>query len=304
MAAATPRATNARTFLALYGVALSQGLVGVLAKSIPAPATALVLGRCTVAAAVLALVCRATGRGPPRARRARAGAALAGLLLAGHWLALFVAYKRADVGPVLVAVFTFPVMTSLLEPALLGGRPGARQLGAALAVAAGVAGLQGLAPAEVAAANRAGVALALLSAACFALRNVLSRRLMEGGDALGLMAVQTAVAALALSPALVWLELGAVPARGYAGILVLGVLFTALPHTVVVWAMGRLSAATVGIVGTQQVLFGIVFAWALLGEPLHAGIGLGAAAVIGAVALESRAHWRAAAPPPPRSEGG
>lgn len=271
---------------------MGQGMVGVLAKTIPAPAAALVVGRCAVAAVALALVCRATGRRLPATPRARLGAVVAGLLLGGHWLTLFVAYKIADVGPVVIAVFTFPVMVSLIEPWFFGARPGARQLLAAALVVVGVWALQGLAPEAAAAEDLPGVALALVSAALFAVRNVLSRRLLVHGDALVLMGWQTAVAAIALAPALVGLEAGDFGRGAGVGILVLGLLFTALPHTVGVWAMGRLSAATVGIVGSQQVIFGIAFAWLLLGESLHAGVGAGAALVLLAVAAESRAHWR------------
>jgi len=75
-------------------------MIGVLAKTIPAPAAALVMGRCAVAALALWLVCRATGRRLPGTPRVRAGVVVAGLLLGGHWLTLFVAYKIAAVGPV------------------------------------------------------------------------------------------------------------------------------------------------------------------------------------------------------------
>lgn len=273
-------------------MAIGQGMIGVLAKGIPAPATALVAGRCAVAAVALALVCRLTGRGLPRTPRVRAGAVAAGLLLGGHWLALFLAYKIAAVGPVLIAVFTSPVMSSLLEPWFFGARPRAGQLGAGLLVVAGVWSLQGLTPEAAAEANLPGIALALVSAALFAVRNVLSRRLLVHGDALVLMGWQTGVAAVALAPTLLFLEAGDFGAGALPGILLLGLVFTALPHTVIIWAMGRLSAATVGIVGSQQVVFGIAFAWALLGEPLHAGVGVGAALVLLAVAAEGRAHWR------------
>jgi len=274
-------------------------MVGVLAKTIPAPAAALVVGRCAVAAVALALVCRVSGRSLPAAGPARLGSVVAGVLLGGHWLTLFMAYQIADVAPVLIAVFTFPVMVSLLEPWFFGERPGARQLLAAILVVAGVWALQGLAPGIAGPEDLRGIALALFSAALFAVRNVLSRRLLVHGDALVLMGWQTAVAAVALSPALLLLDPAAVAPAALPGILVLGLVFTALPHTVGVWAMGRLSAATVGIVGSQQVLFGIAFAWLLLGEPLHAGVGIGAALVLAAVAAESRAHWRR--PPAPSS---
>jgi len=284
--------SNALTFLALYGVAVGQGMIGVLAKVIPAPAAVLVVGRCAVAAAALHAVCRLTGRRLPATARARVGAVVAGLLLGGHWLTLFIAYQIAEIGPVVVAVFTFPVMVSLIEPWFFGARPGLRQVVSALGVALGVAVMQGLDPGPGGDGNGPGVALALLSAGFFAVRNVLSRRLLVHGDALVLMSWQTAAAAVALAPTLLLGDGFALGEGAWLGILVLGVVFTALPHTVGVWAMGRLSAATVGIVGSQQVIFGIAFAWLLVDEPLHAGVAVGAVLVMAAVTAESLAYWR------------
>jgi drug/metabolite transporter (DMT)-like permease len=312
LTATAPAVTTSTTgyLLLLCAVSWWQGMIGVLAKSIDVPAVPLVVGRCVVAALVLLTFARATGRGIGSGRRAIVGALVTGILLAAHWATLFMAYKLTDVALVVIGVFTFPVMAALSEPWFFGARPGWRQIAAACLVVLGVMVLR---PVEGAAGASAGLTLAIISAACFCARNIISRKMLlaadNGADSIALMGWQAAIAVVVLSPSLIdpalfdfgtatagasiihpdllvlgWWDLGMV--------VVLGLFFTAIPHTIGVTVMSRLSAATAGIVGSQQVISGILLAWLLLGEAVDWRVLLGASLVLGAVAWESLAKWR------------
>ena len=99
--------------------------------------------------------------------------------------------------------------------------------------------------------------------------------------------------ALLLTPSLVQLEAHWLAPEQLLLLLILGFGFTAIPHTLSVWALSRLSVATSGIVGSLQAVSAILLANWLLHEPLQLGVVLGAAAVIGAVVWESSAQLRA-----------
>ncbi|MDA3962389.1 MAG: DMT family transporter [Planctomycetota bacterium] len=280
---------------AMCGVAWWQGAIGVLAKGIAIPAVPLVFGRCFVAAIALGLIARLGRRSYVDSPRALFGAVVAGLLLAAHWVTLFHAYKIADVALVVTGVFTFPVMVALAEPWCFGYRPGLRQIGAACLVVAGIAIMRPVGP--DAAQQLTGLMWAVISAACFAARNILSRRLLTragkpSGDAIPLMAWQTAVVAVVLSPWLIDASLLQVGWGSVAMTVVLGLFFTALPHTIGTHIMARLSAATVGIVGSQQVISGIILAWLIRDETVTWPVVAGASLVLLAVCLESAAKWR------------
>jgi drug/metabolite transporter (DMT)-like permease len=73
-------------------------------------------------------------------------------------------------------------------------------------------------------------------------------------------------------------------------LLVLGAGFTAIPHTLGVWSMKKLTVATSGVVGSLQTVSTLVLAQSLVGESATVGVWTGALAVMLAVGIESWAH--------------
>ena len=282
---------SARHVAPVVLTAIWLGMIGVLAKWITWPPLAIVCARCGVSVSVLALLLVLRPRREPARTSLRAHwprLLVSGLLLGAHWGTLFWAYKLAPVGPVVVAVFTFPLMASILEPFWFGARPAPRQIWAALLGLAGIA-LISLQGSETGADGhaRVGVALGLVSALCFALRGIYSRKLVAETDAITIMAIQTGIVAILFLPALIWVPAVLFDTRELVLIAVLGVAFTALPHTVIVWALKRLSVAASGIIGSLQVLSGIALAVFFLGESPTISIWIGAFLVVAAVVWES-----------------
>lgn len=282
----------------LLFTALWQGMIGVLAKWILWPPFAIVCARCIVAAVLLASLSR-LGRSSlshehtPLARRSLAHLLVSGALLAGHWGALFWAYRIADVGPVVVAVFTFPLMSSLLEPLAYRQRPQIRQLLFALLGSIGVAVIAWN-PENASADSQTGlgIVLGLGSGLCFALRGLSSRHLMNKSNAITIMAVQAFVVALLLSPSLLTVPSSLLTRDQFLLVALLGVGFTAIPHTLLVWVLGKLSVTTSGIIGSLQVVSAIVFAQALLDEHVSWSVWVGAGLVLSAVTGESLSALR------------
>lgn len=279
---------------AVISGALWQGMIGVFVKWIPWPPFPLVCVRCAFASVALWCLVRFRNRPAGTSASSLRDKLLGGALLAGHWTTLFWGYRIAQVGPVLVAVFTYPVITSIAEPLVHGRRPSSRQFVTALIGASGVAAmvLPGSALNETS-TNTPGVLLGLVSAVLFAARNIHARSLLQKTDAVVLMAWQVTVVTALLCPSLVLLETHALTLRTIGLVAVLGVAFTALPHTLHVWALNGLSAAALGIIGSLQVLSGIVLAAWLVDEAPRPAVWLGAVCVIAAVALETLFTWRA-----------
>lgn len=242
-----------RVSLILMSLAgLSQGFIGPIVKLVDFAPLPLVVGRCIVAAVVLHVICILTGRRIQKADRTNT--IICGLLLAGHFATLFMAYKKTDVNLVLIALFTYPMITSLLEPVFFGGRPQRRQVISALVVTGGVACLR---PAPGGSGDMlAGIGLALASAVLFSIRNILSRKLVAKSDGLAIMGWQTTIAAIAFAPSCVGLKVTDVPLPVWLGILALGVFFTAIPHTLRILVKRHLTTATVDILAALQVVGG------------------------------------------------
>ena len=228
---------------------------------------------------------------------------LSGLFLAAHWAALFYGYRLSKVGPVIVAVFTFPVVASLVEPLLFGKRPNLRDFAWAVISVLGVGTIawQGL-TAQGETNLLVGVGFGLLASVFFAARGMTSRKLLSDSDPLFIMATQVSVVAIVFSPALLSIPPDVLGAREIGLVLFLGVGLTAIPHTVFVWAFQSLSVARSGVIASLEVVSGILFATVLLGERNPVTVWFGAAVVILAVIAQSRASLKPPSSPAPQSD--
>jgi len=85
---------------------------------------------------------------------------------------------------------------------------------------------------------------------------------------------------------------GGLGTREIALLLVLGVLCTALAHTLFIDALARVSAHTASIVAGLEPVYGIALAFLLLGEVPSARTLFGGALILGAALYATRAHAR------------
>lgn len=290
----TQPSSNSRYLIFVLVAATWQGMIGVWVKWIDFPPLAMVCLRCVFAALALWLIVpRGTSAlstllrgggatGPADRLKLFSG----GALMAGHWGTLFIAYRIADIAPVVIAVFTYPIMAALLEPLAKGARPQFRDVGSAVVACLGVA-FMGLRDLSESSQNGAGVALGLISGLCFALRGISTKELVARHDPILVMFVQVCVVALLLSPSLLFTPATAYSGRTMGQLVLVGVAFTALPHTVMVWSWKRLTVASSGVVGSVQVVSALVYAALLVGEHVPPVVWGGAALVMSAVIFES-----------------
>ncbi|HEX5314497.1 MAG TPA: DMT family transporter [Gammaproteobacteria bacterium] len=247
--------------VALHTAVALFGFAALFGQWIALPATAIVLGRTTTAAATLAIVARLRGQ---RIGRGDRRLAANGAILASHWVSFFAAVKIAGVPIALLGYAVFPVFVLLLE------RPhrssGIREWTTALLA---TAGLVALVP-ELSWANHAtrGLAWALVSAFTFAWLTVRNRALVATRSATGIALWQNLFAAVCLLPWVVAFDgRAALPAPIDIGLLlVLGTLCTGLSHTLFIASMRRVSAHTASVVAALEPVYGIVLAALLLGE--------------------------------------
>ena len=246
--------------VSLHLAVLLFGIAGLFGKWIALPAATIVLGRAGFAALALAawLVVRRQGLG-----RCEWRLAAAGVLLAVHWVAFFQAIQTTSVAVGLLGFASFPVFVLLLESVLLRRRASVPEWVCGAVVAAGLA----LLVPDFAFGNRVvhGLLWGLLSGFTFALLAVANRTLATKRSAAQIAFWQNACAALVLMPALSFTA--AVPERSaIAALLVLGVVCTALAHSLFIHSMRTLTAHTASVVASLEPVYGIALAALLLGE--------------------------------------
>ena len=274
--------------LALHAAVLLFGFAGLFGKWLDLPPVFIVLGRTVVAAAALAALRTLRGEA---ARRFDARLVAAGATLALHWVSFFAAIQVASVAIGLLGFASFPLFVLVLERLLLGRR-WRRTEGATAGLV--LAGLLLLVP-EFSWANRSvqGLAWGLLSGLTFALLAVLNRRFAADRPATDIAFWQNAFAALALAPIVV--VAGSMPdvgAREIGLLLVLGVVCTALAHSLFITALRTVTAHTASVVAALEPVYGIALALLLLGEVPEPRTLVGGALIVGAAVFATHRAGR------------
>lgn len=276
-----------RSLLELNTAVLLWGGTALFAKWIALPPFQITGLRSVVAALALLIVLRSQGhRVTVQGRRDFWLLVAGGLAMAAHWVTYFQAIQVSTVAVGILALHTYPVMTALVEPLVFGERLRALDAVLALVVLAGVAILVP----EFSLTSRVtlGVLLGVVSAACFTARNLLTRGVVgrHGGGKVTLY--QLAASAVALGP--IALAFGEpLTTRNTAQLALLGVCFTALPHTLYTRSLRHLKASSAGIIATLLPIYGALGAAFLLGEVPGVRTVVGGSVILAAIAVET---WR------------
>ncbi|HNQ81326.1 MAG: DMT family transporter [Acidobacteriota bacterium] len=256
--------SRSRSLLAVHASVALFGLAGLFGKWLTLQPHFIVLGRVVFAAAALALIIRLSGGRFSIRRKIDGGLfLLQGLILAVHWILFFESIRVSTVAVGLLAYSSFPVFTAFLEPLFFRTRLSRRHLGLSLACLAGVF----LLVPRFSWSERVfqGVVTGLGAGATFALLSIINRKLSFRYASPVVAFYQDAGAALFLLPAAL-LKPPALTGRDFALLAILGLLCTALAHTLFIAGMRRLSAQTASIISALEPVYGIALAALLLGE--------------------------------------
>ena len=188
---------------------------------------------------------------------------LSGILMAGHWVTYFFALQWSSVAIGMLSLFTYPMITVLIEPLFFDISYQKRHLLLGLMILAGV---YFLAPSfELNNTVTQGVLMGILSSVCYALRNILMKQKIATIDGSVLMLYQMGVTLIILLPALVYFETSSYTTN-LPYLLILGVLTTAVGHTLFLNSFKNFSIGTVSIMSGIQPIYGILIGIFFLSE--------------------------------------
>ena len=286
---ATPATRTA--WLQIHFCVLLWGFTAILGKLITLPALPLVWWRMLIVVAALALlprVWRGVRAMPLRTRWAYAGI---GALVALHWLTFYGAIKLSNASVAATCIAFATPMTALVEPLLTRQRFQPRDL------LLGVASLPGiwLVVGGVPAGMHAGIVAGVVSALFVALFGTLNKRMVDGGDALTVTALELGAGTLTLTLLAPVMPL-LVPA--FAGpllvlptgmdafwLVLLALACTLFPFALCLIALRHLSAFTAQLSVNLEPIYAIVLAAILFGEQQELGgkFYAGVAIILGVV---------------------
>lgn len=261
------------------------GGTALFSKLIPLSALDITFGRSLPAFILLFLFVKFSGESLKldRAKDYFIGIGL-GIIMAVHWVTYFASMQYASVSVGIIALFTFPVITVLLEPFFEKIRICWQDIVSALVVLVGI----WLIVPSVSLSDDVtlGVLIGVLSAFLYAVRNLMHRQYFSHYSGAKAMAYQIMV----ICPCLIFFvsdDLVNMSWQTAAMLLLLGTVFTALPHAMVANALKHLRAKTFSLVACMQPLYGVIFAIIVLNESPSWETLIGGLMVISAAVYET-----------------
>ncbi|MCL6415461.1 DMT family transporter [Aestuariirhabdus sp. Z084] len=206
-----------------------------------------------------------------------------GVILALHWVTYFHAMQVSTIAIGIIAFFSHPVISVLLESVFAQRKPRFSDLLCGLWVIAGIAVML---PNLSGGSAASGIGWGLFSALLFSLRNILYKRYCSHYDSSLAMMYQCLIVAIVLLPFGNSL-LSNLSINGWLLLLLLGTLFTATPHTLFSLSLRLLPVSTASLIMCTVPLYAVLLAAVLLGEIPEMRTILGGAMVIGAALYES-----------------
>jgi drug/metabolite transporter (DMT)-like permease len=198
------------------------------------------------------------------------------------------AAQRAPAGVGAIANAMTVLFTALVGFLFFGEKIGMRR---SLALLAGFAGVVVLASSKVAGASVGWAVVAGASAAfLYGIGINLVRRHLTGLPPAAVAAATLSASALLVLPfALAQWPAHAIPARSWLSAGGLGVLCTGIAFVMYYRLIARIGASRASTVTYLVPLFGVAWAWMLLGEPLTWPMAVAGAMILGSVAISQRA---------------
>ncbi|MBW6516306.1 MAG: DMT family transporter [Candidatus Cloacimonetes bacterium] len=204
-----------------------------------------------------------------------------GILLGIHWLTFFHAIQISTVAIGLLSFSTFPVYVAFLEPIIFKERFSIKYIVLALV---SFIGIRLLIPRfELTDNILQGVIWGSLSGLLFAFLTLLNRKMVSYYRAGTVALYQNLIAFLVLLPFSLSILQQVNKIHDIIMLIVLGVVFTALSHTLFIYGLKIIKAKTASIIACLEPVYGILFAFLILSEIPEVRTIVGGMIIIGAV---------------------
>ena len=268
-----------RHYLEVHIAVMLFGGAGIFGKLVHIPAGGIVLGRAFLGALFIFFLKKILQESfLPESKKDIGIFALLGSILAFHWVAFFLSIQLSSVAIGVLTFSTFPIFTTLLEPLVNKEPIKLQNLLLALIAFAGVALV--MPSMDFQQQDTQGVLWGIASGISFSFLALISKRMVAQYSSNTVSFYQNGIAALILAPFFTQSILaGTLSDWGY--LLVLGIIFTGIAHTLFINSMKSLQAQTASLIASLEPVYGIALAWIVLNEIPTLKMLLGGALILG-----------------------
>ncbi|MCT4660408.1 MAG: DMT family transporter [Tissierellales bacterium] len=242
--------------LEVHIAVLLFGLSGLIGKLIQQQALIVVFGRAVFAALFLAILLKIRKKSIVLHDKKSYGYFIGlGVLLAFHWVSFFLGIKLSTVAIGLLMFSTFPVFVTFIEPLFFKEKISVKDLIIALITFGGVAFV--MPNFEFQNTMTQGAMWGIASGFSFAILSVLNKKYVRDYDGRVISFYQNSVAAIVLLPFALYIK----PSIGQNDlilIILLGVVFTGIAHTLFITSLKHVKAQTASIIASLEPVYGII----------------------------------------------
>jgi drug/metabolite transporter (DMT)-like permease len=206
------------------------------------------------------------------------------LFFGAHWITYFYALKLSNVAIGMLSLFTYPMITALIEPFFIKVKFDPMYIVLSIIV---LLGLYILAP-EFSLDNSyvEAIILGVISALLYSLRNIISKKLITTYTGMSIMLYQLIILSVLLLPVTFFMDISNISTQ-FPYIIALGLLTTAIGHTMIVSSFKHFSVSTASIISSTQPIFGIIIAFVFLNEIPNLNTFIGGSLILATVVIES-----------------
>lgn len=257
---------------------------GPFGKYIDLPVTLTIEIRALIALIFILIYCRWKGISLAIRKKDIPHILLSGLLMGLHWTSYFKALQLSNVAIGMLSLFTYPVLTALLEPMFLKTTFQKVHLLLALLVLAGIYFL--VPEIDLSNSHTLAICFGVFSALCYALRNLIMKTKVAAYQGSVLMGYQLAIVGLLLFPTYFLYDLTAVSGQ-WEGLIGVALITTAMGHTMFINTFKHFSITTISIISSIIPVYGIIIGAFFLSEIPTWPTVFGGTLILGAVIVES-----------------
>ncbi len=260
---------------------------GVLGRSIALDPKTVIFYRSAVAALLFAVYFLGKRQAVVFTRFPSLANCIAGCLMAVHWVTYFYALQWSNVAIGMLSLFTYPVITAVLEPLFFEVKYSTVRL---LLAGMMLFGIYLLVPEfELENQQFKAVGIGVFSALCYATRNLVLKKSIHRESGMNMMFYQVVIVVLLLFPFAQQTAYQAV-LEEWKSLLLLAFFTTVLGHSLFLQSLKFFSVTRASLISCAQPIYGIVLAGILLHELPEMKTLLGGGVILLAVAIEIQTH--------------
>lgn len=280
---------NTSNFLEINLAMLLLGTSGPFGKFIVLPVPLTIELRALFTFFFLFIYCRIKGISFRLGSKDRLPILICGLLMGIHWITYFQALQLSNVAIGMLSLFTYPVITSFLEPLFL--KTGFQKIHLLLGILV-LCGIYFLVP-NFSFENKYTLAIGygLFSAFCYSVRNLILKTQVEQYQGSTLMAYQMIIISIMLLPVYFQYDFDNVK-HHWEALLGLVLITTVFGHTMFINCFKNFSVTTISILSSIQPVYGILIGALLLSEIPAWSTILGGVLILVSVVVESVRSYR------------